>query len=422
MVTPATASAKIDFDPVSPAQLHDPYPIYKNLRREAPISYSAAVDAWLVARYDDICEVLKDPARFSALGAIKVKAELPSEVRAILAQGIPYVRTLIDNDPPGHTRFRNLVSKAFLPQRIAELEPKIYAITNELIDGFSAQGGIDIMRHFAFPLPGRVIVSILGLPEEDLDDLKRWCDDWMALQSATAPLEQLMVCAHNYLKMQRYFIAKIEERERAPQNDMLSALIQAQIEGEAPLSKDELVRLLMSLLVAGHETTTHSIGNTLALLLMNPAELNALRMNPSLSSQALEEGLRMDPPIQSLFRRVTLDTELGGVRLPAGARVMLLYGSANRDETQFDEPDQFNIQRQSANKHIAFSRGVHFCLGASMAKMEGRVALEVLITRLHNLRLLEGQPLSRLRHFFLRGYEHLHLRWDADTRYPKEAS
>ncbi|MFT3926901.1 MAG: cytochrome P450 [Myxococcales bacterium] len=404
------------FDLSSPARLDDPYSLYARLRREAPVFHDAALDAWIISRYDDVCSILKDPVRFSSIGVLKVKAEPPPEVAAVLAQGIPYVRTLIDNDPPGHTRFRNLVNRAFVPQRVNQLEPKIYASANALIDEIVDSGECDLMERFAFPLPIFVIAEILGLPRTDVGDLKRWCDDWMALQSGTAPVEHLVQCAHSYLAMQQYFLQKVAERTHEPQDDMLSALIQARVDDDAPLATGELVRLLMSLLVAGHETTTHSIGNVLTLLLRNPTQLALLRSNPSLTAQAVEEGLRMDAPVQSLFRRVTEDTTVGGTSLPKGARVMILYGSANRDEAQFKDPDRFDVARGSGGKHLAFSRGIHFCLGATLARMEIRIALDLLIQRLPELQLDESLPLERVPHFFLRGYKRLPLKWNPNPQ------
>lgn len=406
-------SLPIEFNPLAPAQLDNPYPVYGRLRRLAPVCYQASIDAWTVARYDDICEVLRDPSRFSAMGATKVKSALPEAVAAILARGIPYRRTLLDNDPPGHTRFRNLVSKVFVPQRIAQLAPIVYATAKSLIDGFCERDHIDVMRHLAFPLPIRVIASILGLPTEDLGLLKQWCDDWMALQSATAPPDRLVECAHNYLLLQDYFVDVVAQRRRAPRGDLLTALIEVQDDNEAPLDSHELVRLLMSLLIAGHETTTHGLGNTLALLLQHPEQLRALKENPLLAGQAVQEGLRLDPPVQSLFRRVVRDTAVGGVNLPAGARVMLLYASANRDEKYFPHADDFDIHRRSVARHLSFSRGAHFCLGSALAEMEIRTALELLVTRLPNMRLADAQPSTRVEHFFLRGYGRLPIAWDA---------
>jgi cytochrome P450 len=408
----AALTSGLAWDAVNPAQLEDPYPIYARARRDTPVAYSERVGAWIITRYEDVCAVLKDPARFSSADVLKVKLEPPESVRAILAEGLPPARTLLDNDPPAHTRFRSLVNKAFVPQRVTELEPKIHAMVEELIDGFIEDGRCEFMRRFAFPLPGAAIADILGLPREDLGDLKRWCDDWMALQSATQPAPELERCAKSYLELQRYFVAAVEERSRAPRGDLMSALIRARLEGESPLSQVELVRVIMSLLVAGHETTTHLLGNALVLLLRNPVELEALRADSSLAAGAVEEALRMDPPIQSLFRRATDDVELGGVNIPKGARVMIVFGSANRDEACFVAPDQFDIRREDAHRHLGFSRGNHFCLGASMARMEARIALARLTTRLPRLRLEQARALERIPHFFLRGYKRLDLCWD----------
>ncbi|WP_226583386.1 cytochrome P450 [Acuticoccus sediminis] len=406
----AEASAPF-FGSVSPAQLDDPYAIYDRLRRDAPVHYSAEIDAWLIARHDDIAAVLKAPETFSSSGVLKVKREPPPEVRAVLQDGVAYVPSLIDNDPPGHTRFRDLVNTAFVPRRVAALEPQIHAIAAALIDDFAPAGAADLMEAFAVPLPILVIAGILGLPREDAHDLKRWCTDWMALQSGTAPVGELVDCARNYLLMQDYFIRKIDERTRAPGDDLLSALVQARLEGDAPFSRDELVRLLMSLLVAGHETTSHAIGNALVLVLRQPDQLERLRRDPGLAASCFEEGLRMDPSVQSLFRKVTRPVTLSGVEIPAGARVMLLFGSAGRDEARYEDPDRFVIDRPSGHRHLALGRGIHVCLGATMARLEGTVALQHLSQRLPGLGLDPSRPLERVHHFFLRGYQRLPVTW-----------
>ena len=291
------------------------------------------------------------------------------------------------------------------------------ATTDALIDRFIASGGADVIEEFAYPLPIHVIAGIVGVPDADVGDLKRWCDDWMSLQSGTRPVDALVSCAKNYLCMQEYFAEKVEARTRLPEDDLISALILARIEDQAPLSRNELVRLLMSLFVAGHETTTHAIGNTLALLLQNPSQLALVRGDPRLAAACFEEGVRMDPPIQSIFRRATADVVVGGVAIPAGARLMLLYGSANRDEAHFEAADEFQIARDTSVKHVGFGRGIHFCLGAAMARLEGRVAIERVLRRLPGLELDGGAPVERVEHFFLRGYKRLLVKWPvADWR------
>ncbi|UTV41914.1 cytochrome P450 (plasmid) [Ensifer adhaerens] len=397
---------------VSPAQLDDPYAIYARLRQQEPVSYNAEFDAWLVSRHEDVVKVLKAPDVFSSSGVLKVKRELPPEVRAVLRKGIAYFPTLIDNDPPGHARFRGLVAKAFAPQQVLTLKTRICATADALIDGFLGGGAVDLMEHFAVPLPIFAIADILGLPRQDVHDLKRWCDDWMALQSGTAPLDNLIACARNYLEMQTYFIQKVEERTLVAEEDLISSLVHLRGDREAPLNRDELVRLLMSLLVAGHETTTHAIGNTLVLLLCNPTVLERLRQHPGLAVKCFEEGLRMDPPVQSLFRRVTRPVTICGVKIPAGARVMLLFGSAGRDELRYDRADHFDVERATNLKHLAFGKGIHFCLGALMARLEGAIALERLSRRLRGIELDKERKLERVDHFFLRGYKRLPVTWD----------
>jgi cytochrome P450 len=403
------------FDPLAPGQHDDPYPVYARLRGGAAVVYSATLDMWIASRHEDVALILRNHADFSSASSLKAKLRLPDEVAAVLATGLPSARTLNDNDPPSHNRFRALVSRAFTPQRVAALEPKIAALTAQLIDSFVDDGEVDFMRKFAFPLPGRVIADMLGVPAEDLPDFKRWCDDWMALQSATLPTPRLVECAHGYLRLQRYFSAQIEARRRAPSADLLSALVEADREDSTPFTPVELVRTAMSLLVAGHETTTHFLGNALLLLLKMPSAMEELRRDEHAAPRIVEEALRMDTPVQSLFRSAVRDVEIGGVRVPEGARIIMLFGSANHDERQFHNPACFDTRRSEPSKHLSFGRGVHHCIGAPLARLEGKLALKQLVDRLPNLRLADGGLGPRVAHFFLRGYERMVIQWDRPT-------
>jgi cytochrome P450 len=397
-------------DPTTASQRDDAYASYASLRHEQPVAFSGALGAWIVSRYEDVAAILRNHTDFSSIGSLKVKLTLPPEVAAILATGLPPARTLNDNDPPFHARFRSLVSWALTPQRVAAMEPAIHRIVDDLIDSFIGDGEVELMSRFAFPLPGRVIADLLGLPHADLPDLKHWCDDWMGLQSATAPTERLVEFAHSTLKLQQYFRAQVEARKRDPRSDLISALVHAQRENPSSLSDVELIRLSMSILVAGHETTTHLLGNAMVLVLETGA-LAELRGDPRRAALVVEESLRMDAPVQSLFRRVVREVDVGGVRIPEGARVMLLFGSSNRDAEQFRDPDRFEPGREDGSRHLSFGRGSHFCIGAPLARLESRIALGHLAERLPDLRLVERGP--RVMHAYLRGYQHLRLAWGA---------
>jgi cytochrome P450 len=238
------------------------------------------------------------------------------------------------------------------------------------------------------------------------------------LLSATAPLERQVEAAHGFIAMQRYFIEQLEERRARPREDLLTLLVPQDMGGSAHLSHQEAVCNAMDLMAAGHETTTGLIGNGMWLLLQAPAQLQALREDPALLPNAIAEMLRMEAPIRGFFRTVTAETQLGGVSIPKGGRVFIVYASGNRDESQFSEPDRFDMRRADARKHLAFGKGIHFCVGAPLAKLEGRIAFEHLLRRLPNPRLRTDAATVHRPYFMLRGFEHLPIAWDP----PAEAS
>ncbi|KFA90642.1 hypothetical protein Q664_27015 [Archangium violaceum Cb vi76] len=400
------------FNPMAPDQLHDPYPLYARMRRERPVFYSPMFDLWVVTRYADISEVEKDTARFSSVGALDARAEPHPEVRAVLAQAYPRFLSLVQSDPPDHARVRAVFGRALSAQRIAAMEPTLRETADALIDGFIRDGKADLIQRFAYALPGFIICDLLGVPRSDMEQLKRWSDDKTLLMSATAPIEQQVQSAHGFIAMERYFREQLHERRRHPREDLLTLLVPQSMGGTAPLSEQEAVCNAMDLFAAGHETTTGLIGNGLWLLLNAPEQWKAVREDPSLLPNALEEVLRMESPIRGFFRTVMADTALSGVTLPKGSRAFILYASGNRDETQFTEPDRFDIHRADAKKHLAFGKGIHFCVGAQLAKLEGRIAFEQLLRRLPGLRLRTDEAPVFRPYFMLRGFEHLPIAWD----------
>ena len=407
----AARPTSFDYNPMLHEHLENPYPVYAKARRECPVFQSSAVPVWGVTRYDDIWTALKDPGRFSSSMASAPGGMQSPEVAKVMKDGYPEIPTLVTNDPPSHTRFRGLVNKAFTPRRVAEREPHVREIANELIDKFYDEGGCDLIWQFAYPLPMRLIAETLGVPREDMDKFKRWSDDSVARLSMIPP-ERQIECARSIVEFQKYFVAMAEERRREPQDDMLTDLVNARLEGVSPLTMPELLSVLQQLLVAGNETTTNLIGNMMMLVLQNPDQLQALRGDLSLAGNAVEEALRMEAPVQGLFRTTTVDAELGGVTIPQGSHLQLLYASGNRDESEYPDPDRFDVRRPNARTHLSFGGGIHFCIGAPLARLEARIALETLLRRLPNLRLKAGQSFERVPHFFLRGFEHLYLEWD----------
>jgi cytochrome P450/nitrite reductase/ring-hydroxylating ferredoxin subunit len=405
------AAHGIDFDPMAPDQRECPFPLYARARNEMPVFYSERFDLWVVTRYQDIVAILKDPVRFSSAQSLAVDTAIAPEVQATLDTGFPATATMVTADPPVHTRFRQLVGKAFTSRQVEGMGPLMREIAQKLVDGFYLNGCADIVREYAYPFPMEVIAEILGVPAADMETFKRWSDD-MSARFGPLPLDRQVECAKSEVEFQHYFAAMLEERERRPQEDLLTDLLNARVKGEAPLTMPEMLSILKQLLIGGNETSTNLIGSMMLLLLTNRDQFDAVLKDRRLGQNAVEEALRLDAPVQGLFRSATADVEVGGVRIPQGAHLELLYASGNRDEARFPDAGRFDVHRRDSINHMAFGFGIHFCIGAPLARYEGRVALDVLLDRLPNLRLVPGQPLEHHPHFFLRGLKHLRLEWD----------
>lgn len=403
----------VAFDPLSPAQLADPYELYAAARREQPIFYSEPYQLWVVTRYEDVVAVTKDHATFSSADAVRSSPRpLAPAVAAALAEGYPLSPTMTDSDEPMHSRLRGLVNTAFTHRRVAGLEPLIRAISDRLIDDFCGRGDADVIDEFGWTLPLAAIAAILGVPEDDLPDLHRWSYQWLQLLQATDPEADLVRYAQGVVAMQRYFVRALEDRARHPREDLASALLSARIEGEQPLSVEEAMRVAMNLVIAGHVTVTRAIGNAVVLLANRPEAQAQLRGGPSMVQAVVEETLRFESPAQGLFRTTTREVTVAGVTLPKGARVMVHYGAANRDGAVFGDPDRMDPERSELMRHLAFGKGIHVCVGAPLARLELRVALPRLFERLPGLRLDPARPPERDTIFFARGFKHVFVNWD----------
>jgi cytochrome P450 len=399
-----------DFNPLSPETIENPYAFHRAARAEAPVFQVPGAGFFIVSRYADIVDVLNDAQTFSSRMSIPPRP--PSQVTEIVARAYPPIDTLVSNDPPSHTRYRALVTKAFSARRMAMLEPKIRQIARELIDQFAPAGKTELVRQFAVGLPLIVIADALGVARADINKFKRWSDDSAAQQGGMISPERLTECAHSLVEFQHYFAARLEERRLAPREDFLSDLINARIEGTRPLTTPEMLSILKQLLVAGNETTTNLIGSAMMLLLQNPDQMRLLLGDPSLTANFIEEALRMESPVQMLFRIATAATRICGVAIPKGALLAVIYAAGNRDEAQFPNPDRFDIRRSNAKTHLAFGQGIHFCIGAALARLEGRIAFEELLPRLKNIRLAEGNDFTHTPNMLLRGLKALHLEFD----------
>ena len=405
-----SAPTHIHFDPTSPEQRENPFDVLALAREEQPVFYAESLGLWVVTRHADVLAVLKDHRTFSSAGALKsTPAPYPPEVREVLERGCPEMPYIIEVDPPLHDRIRGLITKAFTPKRINELEPRIEEIATELIDRFAADGSADIVDVFAWPLPLRVLGELFGLPPDDLEQLHRWGTDWLLLQQ-DRPLEQRVEHAKGLVELQRYCIAAVESRLEHSTDDLLGAMVAARDTVDPPLSVVEIAGLPLDVIVAGHVTVTRAIGNSLTRMFELPRLRDHL-LDPETAPKAIEEILRLESPAQGLFRVATREVELGRVTLPEGARIMVHFASANRDRCVFADPDAYVPDRDELGKHLAFGKGIHFCIGAPLGRLELRVALPMLLRRLRNLRPAEA-PARRESVFFARGFESLPVLWD----------
>ena len=408
----ATDITKVNM--VSPEVLECPYPYYQRVREEAPV-HQTPLGFWAVSRYEDVLSVVRNPEVFSSLAqSNSFVTTPPPEVIEIAKQGYPRVNTLLSNDPPSHTQFRNLVNKAFLPKRVAQLEDSIRKIANDLIDAFINDGKVDLVEQFAVGVPLTVIADALGVDRADMPKFKKWSDDSVAPLSGMLTPERQIECAHSRIEFQKYMVDRVHEREANLRDDLLSDLVSARFDsgeraGEG-MTMAEMLDVIAQLLVAGNETTTKLIAAATLMLVENPEQMAKVRADHSLIPNLVEEALRMEAPVQMLPRFTKEDVEVGGVAIPKGSVVMAMYGCANRDGAKYPNPDMFDIERDNARTQMAFGQGPHFCVGAALARSEARIAFELLLSRLNNIALASvDTPTHRELSMTLRGLTNLHL-------------
>jgi cytochrome P450 len=391
----------MDYNPFLPEVKADPYPYYAHLRRQAPVYQVEAAGLWAVSRYDDVLYVLRNPSLFSSTVLI---AALLGDLNPV-----PEAANLIASDPPVHSRLRKLVNRAFTPRLIAELEPRVREITIDLLTRVAPQGEFDLVRDLSTPLPVIVIAEMLGVEPEHRVEFKRWSDDIVHAANGVSG-EEREQAQRSVAEFRAYFEGAIDARRAEPRNDLISALVRAE-EEQQMLTAAEILSLTTLLLIAGNETTTNLIGNAVLALLAHPDTLARVQRDPSLIPAVVEETLRYDGPVQGIFRQATQDVELSGTTIPAGSLVFPLFASADRDERQFPDPDRFDITRNT-DAHIAFGFGIHFCLGAPLARLEAKVALEEMVARLSGWSHQEEKG-TRIDSFFLRGLKTLPLTFQA---------
>ena len=382
---------------------HDPYPYYAELRARAPVAYSEALGGWLLSRYDDVLATLQDVRHFSSQGRMLAALErLPDAARRhLMPFEAHFTVGLISSDPPNHTRLRALVNTAFTPRVVERLRPRLQQLVNELLEAVEPRGTMDVVRDLAYPLPAIVIAELLGARPEAREDFKAWSDGILAFQGLGVVTAEVLEHSQRHLLAMRAFLQDLlAERRRQPQDDLLSHLVAAEMEGDR-LSEAELLTTAVTLLTAGHETTTNLIANGLHTLLRHPAQLDHLRADPALLPTTIEEVLRYESPLQRNPRRVAVDLEYGGATLRRGDYVLQMLGAANRDPAMFAEPERFVLTRQP-NRHLAFAFGPHFCVGAPLARLEASVAIGTVLQRWPGLRLA-SEAIDWQCHGLLRG-------------------
>jgi cytochrome P450 len=379
---------------VSQEFMEDPYPLLRQLRHEDPVHWSDSIGGWILTRYDDMVVTFKDTAHYSNEGRLaKAVAYLPPDTRARFKTFEDHYRqrSLIHSDPPDHTRLRSLVTKAFNARVVEGMSPRMQEIVNEAFDAALQAGGMDVIKQLGVPLPVTVLAEIMGVPKADVHLFKGWADGLLAFQGLNKPPAEVLERAQDaILGIRGYLGALLKEKKIHPGEDLLSELAAAESEGDR-LSETELVNTCITLLVAGHETTTSLIGNGTWALLAHPDQWQLLKDDPALLPSAIEEMLRYESPVARQPRLMKQEAEMGGKKLQAGEMVFQMLNAANRDPDYFSEPDQFDIRRQK-NRHIAFGLGSHFCVGALLARTEGQVVFSTLLARLPHARLVDEKP------------------------------
>ena len=386
----------LDIDLNGQEFLSDPYPLYELVRAEDPVHWNESDKHWYITRYIDVMEMLKDP-RLSSNRIRAIASGLPEETQEKVAPLINAISSwMLHSDPPSHTRMRGLVNKAFTPRMIEKMYSRIQYLVDGMLDNVQDNAGMDVIADLAVPMPGIVISDILGVPEEDQPMFKKWSTEItgrnVASDTKVSVSDLYELSQKSFFELSDYFRGVIESLRGHPKDNLLSAMIRAEEQGDT-LTEDELIANCVLLMFAGSETTTNLIGNGMLALLRNPDQMRLLQRNADLIDSAVEELLRFDSPVQKTARTAISDIEIGGKTIRAGDLVMLCYGSANRDPDQFENPNRLDITRQ-ANRHLAFAQGIHYCLGSSLARMEGQVAIKSMIKRLPGMKLT-GENVER---------------------------
>jgi cytochrome P450 len=398
------------FFPMGERYHENPYRTYRRLREKDPIHRSRLLNGWVLTRYADVTAILRDP-RFSA--DERKQSGFEKMRRQAVKQGIMdadegYGGSMLRVDPPDHTRLRSLVSRAFTPRTVEGLRGRVQTVVDEHLDAVADEGGMDVIASLAYPLPVIIIAELLGIPADDQARFKHWSDE-MVRGMGMSSTDDARRSRRAQRELRAYFEGIASARRADPREDLLSAMLAAEDGGER-LSADELYETCALLLVAGHETTSNLIGNGLLALLRQPEQIRLLRDEPCRMEQAVEELLRYDSPVQATTRIAPEDIDFQGQTFRAGQQVALILGAANRDPNRFADPDRLDVTREDA-RHAAFGHGIHFCLGAPLARLEAPIAFRAMIERFPNMRLDESITPRWKENVILRGLEQLPVRF-----------
>ncbi|WP_440074121.1 cytochrome P450 [Streptosporangium sp. OZ121] len=371
-------------DPTTEAFVANPYDAYEAARRHCPVA-EVAEGSWVVLGRDEIVQVLGDTDRFTSERNLDGDYPVTSETGDILSTSEFFARGMFNADPPDHTRLRGLLADFFSPRNVRRLGPEIRGVAGSLVDGFKDRGGADLISALAYPLPMKVICTLIGVPDEDHGMVKRWSEDWTALLVLPLSEERQVECARSMVAYDAYYRELLGARSADPRDDIAGVLARASSGSDPTCTTQESIVILRSLLLAGHETASGLIGNTLYHLLRTGTWRDVVA-RPELIPAAVEETLRFDPSSQSTARVAVADVPIGGQVIPKGARVHPMTGSVGRDRAHDEDVDSFRLDRGQASRHLAFGYGLHYCLGAALARSEACAALEVLASALPRLR------------------------------------
>ncbi len=394
-VTRAATCPINEICPMHPELLKSPWGMNRRLRDEAPVYKDPLSGIYFISRYEDVVKMAMDHETFSSKMNSPSRALAASEdeeIVAVVKSGYPQVDTMLTQDPPLQRRYRKFVDGAFSPRSLNALEPFIEATAHDLIDQFIDRGECEFLSEFGVGLPLRVIVNQLGAPQSDMDLFRKWTEAFIGNLSQQLDRDGLLQAAKDMVEFQHYFVDRMNERRAEPQDDILSKVVNASIDGEQPLTDAECLSMLSQILVAGNETTSASLTEGIWLLIQNPDQYELLKNDPSpdMISRLVEEVLRISSPSSNMFRRTNRDVEMHGVTIPKDSVLFARFASANQDGERFPEPEKFNLMRDNLKEQVAFGKGVHHCLGAALSRREMNIGFKVILERMENFRLQDG--------------------------------